>query len=118
MSPYERTHNFSGVVLVGKGENVLVQRAYGMANVELAVPNRLDTVFHVASVSKPFTADAILALSQDGKLNIDDPLSKFFVDYPRGKEILVRKLLTHSSGIVDINGLPAYQDLHSLPGDT
>ena len=113
--PYDRTNNFSGVVVVGKGENVFAQRVYGLANVELGVPNRFDTVFHIASVSKPFTAAAILLLVQDGKLTVDDPLTKFFPDYPRGKEILVRHLLTHSSGIVDINSLPEYQELMRSP---
>lgn len=113
--PYDRTNNFSGVVVVGRGESILLQRVYGSANVELGVPNRLDTVFHVASVSKPFTAAAILALVQDGKMTLEDPLSRFFPDYPHGREILVRHLLTHSSGIVDINGLPEYQDLMRTP---
>jgi len=113
--PYDRTNNFSGVVVVGKGETVLVQRVYGLANVELGVANQLDSMFHIASVSKPFTAAAILALVQDGKLTVDDPLSKFLPDYPRGNEILVRHLLTHSSGIVDINGLPEYQVLMRSP---
>ncbi len=113
--PFVRTNNFSGVVVVGKGESILVQRAYGMANTELGVPNRLETVFHIASVSKPFTAAAILALVQDGKLSIDDPLSKFIPDYPRGNDILIRHLLTHSSGVVNINGLPQYSDLSRSP---
>lgn len=113
--PYARTNNFSGVVVVGRGERIFFQRAYGSANIELGVPNRLETVFHVASVSKPFTAAAILALVQDGKLSLDDPVSKFFPDYPHGKEIFVHFLLTHSSGIVDINGLPEYQDLMRSP---
>ena len=113
--PYDRTNNFSGVVVVGRGESILFQRAYGLANVELGVPNRLDTVFHIASVSKPFTAAAILALVQDGKLSLDDPLSKFLPAYPRGNEILVRHLLTHSSGVVNINGLPEYQELMRSP---
>jgi CubicO group peptidase (beta-lactamase class C family) len=95
--------NFSGVVLVAKGDKVLVRRAYGLADQEWHIPNRPDTRFHLGSVGKMFTAAAILKLANEGKLGLDDPLSKWVPDYrhPEASRITLRQLLTHTSGIGD-----------------
>src|ERR1035437_11019363 len=69
------------------------------------------TCFHIASINKPFTAAAILKLQEEGRLRIDDPLSKYIPDYPRGDLITLRHLLTHTSGIPDRLGGPG-----QLPG--
>src|SRR5689334_4252626 len=61
--------------------------------------------YHIASVSKPFTATAILQLQEQGRLNVADPVSKYVPGFPKGERITVDHLLTHSSGIPDINGI-------------
>jgi len=81
-----------------------------MANYELAVPNRSDTRFHIASISKSFTAAAILMLQERGQLHMQDTLAKFIPDYPQGDKITLHHLLTHTSGIPNVNNLPTYSE--------
>src|SRR5258705_3638537 len=69
--------DFMGSVLVAKGGKVLLKKGYGMANVELDVPNSPDTKFRLGSITKQFTATAILQLAAQGKLGVDDPASKY-----------------------------------------
>jgi CubicO group peptidase (beta-lactamase class C family) len=119
LAAFAETGNFSGAVLVARGDKVLFRRAYGMANYELQVPNTPETRFHIASVSKPFTAAAILQLQEQGRLNVADHVSRYLPDFPNGDRITLDNLLTHTSGIPNVNNLPDY-DLfarapHSLP---
>jgi CubicO group peptidase (beta-lactamase class C family) len=108
VQPYVDTRNFSGVVLVAREGRTAVRRGYGLANVELAVPNRPETRFHIASVSKPFTAAAILLLQQEGRLDVRDPVSRHVPGYPNGDRITLHHLLAHTSGIPNVNDLPDY----------
>lgn len=112
---YLDTGNFSGAILAARGEEVLVAEAYGMASLELAVPNRLDTVFHLASTSKPFTTAAILLLQEDGRLAVTDPLGRFVPDFPRGDRITLHHLMINSTGIPNINAQPVYEELARRP---
>jgi CubicO group peptidase (beta-lactamase class C family) len=90
---------------------VLYKRAYGMANLDHDVPLSTTSVFHVASVSKQFTAAAILLLAQDGKLTVEDDIRKYLPELPDfGKKITIRHLANHTSGIRD------QWDLLSLAG--
>ena len=93
--------NFSGVVLVAKGDSILFKRAYGFADQQWRIPNRTDTKFHVASVGKMFTAAAILKLAGEGKLSLDDSLAKWVPEYPHPEaaQITLRQLLSHGGGI-------------------
>lgn len=118
VQPYLDLATFSGVVLLARHGSILLERAYGMANYELAVPNRIGTRFHIASVSKPFTAAAMLQLVERGEINLRDPIAQFIPDYPRGNEITVHHLLAHESGIPDVNGLPGYDSIARLPHTT
>ena len=70
-----------------------------MADLSHDVPITPTTKFRIGSVTKQFAAAAILKLQEDGKLNVTDKLSKFFPDFPRGDEVTIHHLLTHSSGI-------------------
>ncbi len=106
---------FSGVVVVARGEDVVYQRAFGLANREFSVPNAIDTKFHIASVSKPITAAAILLLADRGKLALDDPISKFVPDFPNGDRITVEQVLTHYSGLGDTSSMPDYSDWSRFP---
>ena len=70
-----------------------------MANLAHDIPITTQTKFRIGSVTKQFAAAAILKLQEDGKLSVEDPLSKFIPDYPRGDEVTIHHLLTHTSGI-------------------
>jgi CubicO group peptidase (beta-lactamase class C family) len=116
--PYVDTRNFSGVILVARAGVPVFQRAYGFADRDAKVPNRLDTRFHIASMSMQFTAVAALRLINAGKLSLDTTVSDVVPDYPNGRAITVRHLLTQTSGIADINGLSDYADVlqtHQTP---
>lgn len=88
-------------VLVAKDGKILFEKSYGLADVERGIPITAETVFNLASITKPFTAAAILKLQEERRLSLDDTLSKYIPDYPRGNEITIRHLLTHTSGIPD-----------------
>ncbi len=92
---------FSGTVLIAKKGEILFQKGYGMANYELNVENTTDTKFQVGSITKQFTALAIMQLAEKGELDVQDPISKYFPDYPNGEKITIHHLLTHRSGIWD-----------------
>lgn len=91
---------FSGSVLVARDGKVLVSKGYGLANMELGVPNTPQTKFRLASLTKQFTAMAILQLQQQGKLNVQDPICKYIQDCPDiWQPITIHHLLTHTSGL-------------------
>lgn len=88
-----------GVIQNGK---VIKARGYGLSNVELDVPVKPETIFQTGSVGKQFTATAVMMLVEEGKIGLDDKISKYFPEAPIGwKDITVRNLLTHTSGISD-----------------
>lgn len=115
LKPFVDTGNFTGAVLVARKGRVLFERGYGMANYELQVPNSPATRFHIASVSKPFTALAILQLQEQGKLSVGDPVARFVPDFPNGDRITLEHLLTHTSGIPNVNDLPDYDTFARSP---
>jgi D-alanyl-D-alanine carboxypeptidase len=98
-----RKEHVPGVsVAVVRGDKVVVARGYGLANVELAAPATKETVYELLSITKQFTAAAILMLVQEGKLSLDERISRYLPDVPAAwSEITVRHLLTHTSGIPD-----------------
>lgn len=87
---------------VGIGGKSVLQRAYGMADLEHDVRNTPDTIFEAGSVSKQFTAAAVLLLAKDGKLSLDDPVRKYIPELPDyGPPLLIRHILHHTSGLRD-----------------
>ncbi|MET3132248.1 D-alanyl-D-alanine carboxypeptidase [Oxalobacteraceae bacterium GrIS 1.11] len=97
---YFKPEQPGAAVLVQQNGTVLFSRGYGLASLELHVPVQADTVFHVASVSKQFTAAAILRLAEQGKLDIAAPVSRYLADTPPAwAGITIEHLLTHTSGI-------------------
>ncbi len=93
-------------VLVAKDGKAIYKKAIGKSNLELDVNMKLDNVFRLASITKQFTAVAILMLEEQGKLSLDDPITKFIPDYPtNGKTITVHHLLNHTSGIKSYTGM-------------
>jgi CubicO group peptidase (beta-lactamase class C family) len=92
------------VAVIRRGEPVLAE-GFGLANVEHDAPVTPDTIFQSGSVGKQFTAALVMLLVEDGRIGLDDPLTKFFPDAPaRWKRITVRHLLTHTSGLPDYTG--------------
>jgi len=97
---YTANSAFMGTVLVTEGDRVLLDKGYGMAVLEWNIPNTPDTKFRLGSVTKQFTAALILLMQQEGKLNINDPVSKYLPDAPKAWEkITLANLLGHTSGI-------------------
>lgn len=115
LDPLLKTNNFSGVILVAKGDRILFEQGYGYADIEHRAPNRPDTLFQIASVSKPYTAAAILLLAERGKLDLRAPLGRILPDYPNGAKLSIHHLLTHSSGIPNINDFPEYDAIQQRP---
>ena len=89
------------VAIFFKGK-IIFQKAYGLANLEEDIPATLDTQYRLASMTKQFTAMAIMILAEEGLLDYDDSISTFFPDYPSfiGHRITVRHLLNHTSGVI------------------
>lgn len=113
--PFAATGNLSGTVLVVRKAETLFEHSYGMANYEWQIANSAKTRFHIASVSKPFTAAAILQLQEQGRLQVSDRISRYLPDFPQGDRITLDNLLTHTSGIPDINGLQDYDTFARSP---
>lgn len=102
LSAHLKSDEPGATVLVARNGQVIYEKALGMANIELNVPMRAEHVFKIASVTKQFTAVAILQLMEQGKLSLQDELTKFIPDYPtQGYRITIEHLLTHTSGILD-----------------
>jgi D-alanyl-D-alanine carboxypeptidase len=91
---------FSGAVLIKQGERVLLREAYGLADREKKIANRIDTRFRTSSLAQMFTAVAVLRLVQDGKLKLDDPIGKYIPAIARRQLAGARigDLLSHTSG--------------------
>jgi CubicO group peptidase (beta-lactamase class C family) len=93
---------------------IVYQKAFGIANLETGTPMTVDSVFELASVTKPFTATAILLLVEEGKVALDDPIKKFVERAPPTWDgITIRHLLTHTSGL-DSPGIPRLQGVVPL----
>lgn len=90
-----------GAVLVYQGDSVLLRRAFGLAEVESGRQNTPETCFRLASVTKQFTAMCVLILADRGELQVTQPMSDFFADFPpAAAQVTVHELLSHTSGIV------------------
>jgi CubicO group peptidase (beta-lactamase class C family) len=95
-------------VLAARAEEVLFQRGYGSAELAHQSPVTVETKFRIGSVTKGFTAAAILHLQQAGKLSLDDALDKYLPDFPRGDEVTIAQLLNHTSGIHSYTSDPEF----------
>ena len=108
MAACVKYRHFSGAVLVARDGKVLLSKGYGLANRENDVPCTPQTKFRIGSVSKPFTAMAVMILQERGKLDVRDKVKKHLPDSPAAwDEITVHHLLTHSSGIPNITEVKA-----------
>jgi CubicO group peptidase (beta-lactamase class C family) len=108
-------------VAVVRGRDTLVLKGYGKAELEHGVPTPAGAVYEIGSVTKQFTAAAILQLAEQGKLSLDDPVTKHLPTYPmQGHVVTVRRLLDHTSGIRSYTEIPEFGAIapRSLPRDT
>lgn len=97
--------------LIAKKGKTIYQKAFGKANMELGVSMSSDNVFEIGSITKQFTAISILMLMEDGKLSIDDEITKYIPDYPtQGKKITIHHLLNHTSGIKSYTGMANFRN--------
>jgi CubicO group peptidase (beta-lactamase class C family) len=103
-------------VAIVRDNDTLLLKSYGQANVEWDVPMPLDAMFEIGSVTKQFTAAAVLQLRDAGKLSLDDDITKWLPDFDtRGNQVTLRRLLDHTSGIVGMTELPEFAVLSFNP---
>jgi CubicO group peptidase (beta-lactamase class C family) len=89
-------------LLVSRGGQIIRAQGYGFANVELQVPVKPETIFQSGSMGKQFTATAVMMLVEEGKIGLEDPLSKYFPDAPAfWRQVTIRELLSHTAGFTD-----------------
>lgn len=103
ISGFIQRHNIPGMsIAVVRDGKVIKAAGYGMSNLELSVPATGETLFEIGSISKQFTAEAVMMLVEDGKLAITDPVSKYLPEVsPAWAKITIAHLLTHTSGLHD-----------------
>ncbi len=98
-------------VLVAQNGKILFEKGYGLADMEHHAAVTTETKFRIGSITKQFTAAAILKLQEQGKLSVPDKLSKYIPDFPRGDEVTLHHLLTHTSGIHSFTSKPDFMRL-------
>lgn len=103
-------------VVVSRDGEILLNQGFGLADVELQVAARAEHVFRLASVTKQYAAAALLSLVEQGKVSLDDPISKFLPDFPVA-EVTVEQLLNHTSGIKSYTGIEGYMASGKIRAD-
>jgi CubicO group peptidase (beta-lactamase class C family) len=108
--------HFSGSVLVSRDGEILFSKGYGLANREHNIPNTPETKFRLGSITKQFTAMAIMILVDQGKIKLDDPVGKYLEDAPKTWDgVTIHHLLTHTSGIHSYTSDPEYRKKTTVP---
>lgn len=105
VSPYVAASDFMGVIAIQRGQEAPLFLSYGLASVELETPHHAGGIFLIGSISKQFTAAAILLLEQEGKLNTGDPVREYLPEFKPEIPITIEHLLTHTSGVADVFSL-------------
>ncbi len=105
--------NAPGVsVILAKGDDILYRQGHGIANMEHDIAISPEMVFRLGSLTKQITAAGIMLLKEEGKLEVDDSINRFFPDYPtHGYTITLRHLMTHTSGIIDFLAVPEFSEI-------
>jgi CubicO group peptidase (beta-lactamase class C family) len=116
MDALVKTGKFNGSLLIARDGAVVVSKGYGMSNFELDVPNTPQTKFRIGSITKPFTAIAIMLLQQRGKLSVQDSICKYLPDCPPDwQQITLHHLLSHSSGLAKHDQAADYLKTAMMP---
>ncbi|HMB21423.1 MAG: serine hydrolase domain-containing protein [Chloroflexota bacterium] len=115
---YAQLGRFRGTALIARDSKILLRKACGMADESSQLPNTPETRFLIASLTKTFTAVAIMQLAEQGRLSVDDPLSKYLPDFPHADRIHLRHLLSNTSGIYDFLLLEDFPQFMTQPHST
>jgi ABC-type multidrug transport system ATPase subunit/CubicO group peptidase (beta-lactamase class C family) len=116
VNSYFSKKQFMGSVLVARGDQVLFNKGYGFADLEKRIPDTTETKFEIGSITKQFTAAAILLLEEEGLLRIRNPINNYLQDAPVSwKGIEIYHLLTHTSGIPEMSSFPELQKSAAIP---
>ena len=111
LSEQYKTNETGATALVARNGQIVYKKAFGMANLEYNIPMQVDNIFRIGSITKQFTAVAILQLMEQGKLNLQDDITKFIPDYPmHGHKITIEHLLTHTSGIQSLTAMKDFRE--------
>ncbi|MFD2787536.1 serine hydrolase [Hymenobacter rubripertinctus] len=103
-----------GAVLVVRNGKTILRKGYGLADVAKKTPTSPDNIYKIGSITKQFTATAILLLEEEGKLKVTDAVDKYLPGYPKGDKITIEQLLTHTSGIKNYTAIGAWhQGMHA-----
>ena len=106
---------FMGAVMVAGDDGVLLERAWGSANLEWDIANTPDTKFRIGSVTKQFTSVAIMKLAEQGLIDLDAPISTYLEGTPESwSAITVRNLMRHTAGLPNVTSLDGFGDLSRL----
>lgn len=118
LTQMQKRHIPGAAVAVIRNGKIIKVKGYGLANVELNVPVTTSTVFEIGSVTKQFTASAIMMLVQEGKIALDDSISKYLEGLPEAwSAVTVHHLLTHTSGVKNYTGLSGFEWSKHLKND-
>lgn len=117
VQPYLDARDFMGVIGIGRPGAEPLIIPYGLASVELSTNHSRSSIFMIGSISKQFTAAAILLLEEDGVLKTSDLLSTHLPDFPNADQVTIEQLLIHSAGIADIYSLPVFGETAGLSGE-
>lgn len=97
-------------IAIVKGRDTIAVQGFGKANLELDVPTKAHATYEIGSVTKQFTGAAIMQLVEQGKISLDDDMSKYLPDYnAQGRKITVQRLLDHTSGIKGYTEIPEFR---------
>jgi len=108
---FKNSYEPGAVFLVAKDGFPIYRKAFGQSNIELDVKMIPENRFQIGSMSKQFTAISIIILEEQGKLSVNDPISKFIPDFPNGTNITIHHLLTHTSGIKDFTRMKSIMSI-------
>jgi CubicO group peptidase (beta-lactamase class C family) len=99
LTAYVSQNKLNGSVLVAQKGKIIYEKGFGYRNAEKKTPNDVNSIFQIGSITKQITAAVIMQLQQEGKLSVQDKLSKYFQGFTNGDKITIENLLTHTSGI-------------------
>src|SRR5260370_30236552 len=110
ISAYNKLRQFNGSALVAEKGSVILEKGYGLANMEWQIPNTPDTKFRVGSITKQFSSMVVMQLVSEGKIKLDEKITTYLPDYRKdtGDKVTVRNLLTHTSGIPSYTSIPGF----------
>lgn len=110
MNSLTKYQNFQGSLLVAKNDKLIINKGYGLAYIGQSIKNQSQTKFALGSVTKQFTAMAIMQLNEKGLINLEDNVSKYVPGLSEGEKVTIDNLLTHTSGLTNYTDLPAFME--------